>query len=775
MVFWHTALLAGAATFAIPVVIHLIFRMRKRRVVFSSLRFLQESVLKESRRLKLRELILLLLRCAACILLALCFARPFRPDTVLAGSNGKPKEDVVLVVDDSPSLMAQEGASIRWNALLERVRAEIGSHVPGEHIGLVFASEPNRPESELTSNFGSVTTAMNREKTSARRGDLAQAMSTGVDLLINSAQSVRRMVLYTDLQSNQIEKGAWAAIAQKAAASGHGIIVQIVTPTGVQPARLPNLAVTEVTPKSDVWIEGRPVPFAVRVSNNGDSENPSVPIRLTVDGKILASRTVGLGPRSSTEIEMLATFPRPGEVFGQVEIDAHDAFPDDDKRLFALRLRDSLKVLVVEEKLGEKDAFLDEGYYVRMALDPKARGVESAPPPSSGSGSSGGSGGAPAAAAGYVQVQSVSVAHVTPDLYRNTDLIVLVGVPELSPKDLVMLEDAVREGRNLILFVGRSDGRLSDTFYNGPFWKNGHGLLPARPGLLYEGKRLEGKYHQLGEFKADHTLFKTFVGENEPNLRLPRYWRHFQANPADLKIGSEAPKLTEPKTPDKPDKTEKTPENTIHPAGEVLATFGDGSPFVMERAYGKGTVLMFNFAPRPEMTDLPKRKAFVPLLHQAVRHFAGVNTTSRRNLIVGDQFDFSDAGAGPETEIQLFKPVAAGKENDKTGESMPIKGNEHPLTDTLGVYTASFQKGNIQERTLWAVNIDPRESELNSEDLGNLRDIFASNSLENKGAGGAAHEWDDEQKSQAPDWRYFLVAALGCLLLEVCLRDFWGA
>src|SRR5687768_12909252 len=131
MLFWHAAFLFGTATFTIPVVIHLIFRMKKKRIVFPSLRFLQQSVLKESKKLRLREILLLLLRCAACILLALCFARPFRPDSVLAGAGGKPQEDVVIVLDDSPSLMAQEGPSVRWTGLLERARKEVNAHTPG--------------------------------------------------------------------------------------------------------------------------------------------------------------------------------------------------------------------------------------------------------------------------------------------------------------------------------------------------------------------------------------------------------------------------------------------------------------------------------------------------------------------------------------------------------------------------------------------------------------------------------------------------------------------
>src|SRR5208283_342542 len=131
MEFWHLAFLAGTATFAIPVIIHLSFRMRKRRLLFSSLRFIQQSVLRQSQRLRLREILLLLLRCAACILLALAFARPFRPSGALAGTNGKLAEDVVLVLDDSPSLLAQEGGTTRWAGILGKARKEVSGQPSG--------------------------------------------------------------------------------------------------------------------------------------------------------------------------------------------------------------------------------------------------------------------------------------------------------------------------------------------------------------------------------------------------------------------------------------------------------------------------------------------------------------------------------------------------------------------------------------------------------------------------------------------------------------------
>jgi len=751
MEFLHAAFLAGTATFAVPVVIHLIFRMKKRRIVFSSVRFLQQTVLKETRKLRLREWLLLLLRCLACILLALAFARPFRPTAAMAGSSGKPLEDVVLVLDDSPSLAAQEGVSLRWQQQLERAKSLVSNLRSGDRAALVLGSDPARAEIELSSNFGAISAALQKEKPSAKRGDLAAALNTAVELVATSTQPSRRVVLFTDLQFNQIDRGAWADVAQKAAA-GKGVAIGIETPNGNQPARLPNLAINDVRPKSDVWIEGRPISLAVRVANFGENEATGVTVRLMVDGKALASKTIGLGPKSTTEIELSAPFPRPGETFGSVELESHDALPEDDKRLFALRLRDSVKVLVVEDQLREKDTFLDEGYYIRMALDPKARGTDT---PVAGVGS-------------YVQVFNVESKNFTPDRMRGADLVMLVGVNALSEPTLKSLEESVREGRNLIIFAGRADGRLSETFYNGPLWKGGEGLLPAKLGGTFMGSVLEGRYHKLGTFVNEHPIFKPFDGENETYLRMPRYYRHYTPDPGDLTSAVPEKAPTEPSEAKDKNPTEPAKVGT-RPPGKVIAQFEDGSPMILERSFGKGNVLLFTFAPRTESSTLPTRKVFVPLMHQTIRYLARVENAARRNLVVGDSFDFADIGVTPEDDVSLEKPGAKK-------EILNLTGKDHPSAETAGIYIAAVQKDAIKEQSLWAVNTDARESDLMTEDLASIRGLFASNPKDAAALADSLRQFqlDEEQKRQAPDWRYFLVAALGCLLLEVWLRDLWA-
>src|SRR5262245_8070425 len=76
MAFVNFSLLLGGLLAAIPVILHLVLRQQPKRVSFPALRFLKERRESNRRQLQLRHWILLLLRCAACGLLALGLARP---------------------------------------------------------------------------------------------------------------------------------------------------------------------------------------------------------------------------------------------------------------------------------------------------------------------------------------------------------------------------------------------------------------------------------------------------------------------------------------------------------------------------------------------------------------------------------------------------------------------------------------------------------------------------------------------------------------------------
>jgi len=74
MAFLNPIFLLGAIAAGVPVLVHLVRRTRAPRIQFPSLMFLRKIEQKTIRRRKLRNLLLLLVRCAALLLLALAFA-----------------------------------------------------------------------------------------------------------------------------------------------------------------------------------------------------------------------------------------------------------------------------------------------------------------------------------------------------------------------------------------------------------------------------------------------------------------------------------------------------------------------------------------------------------------------------------------------------------------------------------------------------------------------------------------------------------------------------
>ena len=69
------SMIAGAGLVAVPIIIHLINRMRFKRVHWAAMEFLLKSQKRSRRKLIIEQMILLLLRILMCLLVGLLLAR----------------------------------------------------------------------------------------------------------------------------------------------------------------------------------------------------------------------------------------------------------------------------------------------------------------------------------------------------------------------------------------------------------------------------------------------------------------------------------------------------------------------------------------------------------------------------------------------------------------------------------------------------------------------------------------------------------------------------
>src|SRR3979490_1939850 len=88
----------GGALISSPIIIHLINRMRYKRIRWAAMEFLLKSQKRNRRRLIIEQLILLLLRIVLVLLAGLLVAR-----FVFAGGNKRNTLHVILL-DDTPSM-----------------------------------------------------------------------------------------------------------------------------------------------------------------------------------------------------------------------------------------------------------------------------------------------------------------------------------------------------------------------------------------------------------------------------------------------------------------------------------------------------------------------------------------------------------------------------------------------------------------------------------------------------------------------------------------------
>ena len=104
MTFLNAALLAGVAALAIPIIIHLFHKSRFQVVKWGAMHLLEAVLKTNRRRIQIEQWILLAIRCAIPVLLALAMARPLWKGA--RSLLGDAKTSTVVLLDNSYSMDA---------------------------------------------------------------------------------------------------------------------------------------------------------------------------------------------------------------------------------------------------------------------------------------------------------------------------------------------------------------------------------------------------------------------------------------------------------------------------------------------------------------------------------------------------------------------------------------------------------------------------------------------------------------------------------------------
>lgn len=330
MSFLSPLFLAGALAVAVPIVLHFLRRQPEARVKFAAVNMLQHAPVEHADRRKLRQLLLLALRCLALLLLAVAFARPFFVSGGAAAASGL----TVIALDTSLSMSAPG----RFARAQQLARQAI-SDAPAAHlVGVLTFDDAARVVAEPSGDRTAAASAVDGARAGVGATRYRAALSAATEAMSGRPGQV---VVVTDLQASGWDTGDRVDVPET---------VQVRPVDAGEP--VPNLAVIGAR---------RGENGIVATIRNAGSAARDAKIGLAIDGTPAGEATAAVGANQSTDIVLPGV---KGEA-AEIAVEDPDGIQGDNVRYLVLSGSSRPSILLVTS-LGDlpRDAF-----YAKSALE----------------------------------------------------------------------------------------------------------------------------------------------------------------------------------------------------------------------------------------------------------------------------------------------------------------------------------------------------------------------------------------------------------------------
>jgi hypothetical protein len=691
------AAVAGGAV-SIPIIIHLLNRKRFRVVTWAAMRFLLAAQKKNSRRMRIEQLLLLLVRCAIVLLLVIAMASisPWAeavwhwvdPAGGLAPVSTGQRTHKTLVLDASMSM----GLKVENQTCFERARAMamqlVRESAGGDGFSVVLMASPaRRIVSEASEDAKKVLSEIEALHLTHGNADLASTLSA-VEGIVGASPGKypqREVYFFTDLQqSTWIARnpGTLSGTVQKIKARASTIFVDV----GKEGAA--NVAVTSLMLGESVAMAGRETPILAVLHNFGPTKQ-DVSVRLSVgrarengaekaeEPHEVAEVVVHkLEHRQPTPVAFKYAFPRQGDYVLQVRVQ-HDDLDVDDTRSAVVTVKNTIPVLLVNGKPAPQ-LYDRATEWLRTALKPFEDNDVS-----------------------VVSPKVISAAQFSDEGLGDLgpyDCVYLCDVARFSPAEVRRLDAHVRRGGSVVFTMG---DRVDVASYNESLYKGGKGLLPAK--LVGTQKAPEGWQYK---FRDDREVTRTdplraFRDEAAwERLLLCRFWQFMQVEPAPRGGPRQVIRFIPVALPG----TEKKGDTAAPPDGPAILEW---NPPVEKEVPGRpasrlrGRVVLITTTVNSDWNNWPASPTFPPLMHE-VLYFAAAPRLREQTVDVGEPIELPlpQTGGGVAAAVKTPDGRTENAASEPQADGSVIRWID---TDLTGLYTITV--GNDPHEHFYAVNV----------------------------------------------------------------------
>jgi len=684
--------LGGAALVASPIIIHLINRMRYRRVQFAAMEFLLQSQRRNRRRILIEQLLLLLLRILIVLGIVALIARLVLDPSELSLFQGAQSHHVV-VLDDSGSMRDQTGELSAWDESIEIVRKLVaeGSRRPGtQKFTLLTLSNPDQPlvtQRNVDETFlVELDGKLRNQQCTHQTLDLVKGLEGASNVLLEDRAAVRHLHVISDYRERDWQEQQSLSQIVKELDSA-GVTINLVKTVG---QRNGNMGITNLSGDLQVASVGVPVRFSLSIQNFSDQVATKVPVSIFQDGQKLPLTInfdrVEVGVAVEQEFDL--TFDSPGRHRVDLRL-GPDSLMADNSRFVSVDVSPVNRVLIIEGNPAT-----DDGEYLvdALAADPGITGYS-----------------AQLETIDYLRRRSI----------EEFQSVFMLNVAELPPDAVAPLEEYVADGGGLAWFLG---DEIRPSFYISDLYKGGAGLFPVKIGIVAAQTQSSGDSEPDTEF-TEHPIFGVFQGQENPFTELTRVFEYFPVS-EDWELDDQ-----------------QRGDNV-----QTIARLTNRQPLAFTSPFGKGTVFTCLTSCGPSWNNWARYPSFVPTMLDLEKFIA------RRDRIletrqVGEPIQLSLSPAEYLDEVEIFGPddtdsptrlkaapvnAAADKSENSKAQSesaIPVRLQaSFRDTDTPGIYRVRLLDQSQTPVERWVTfNVPTEESDLSLAGTELIRNQLGNN------------------------------------------------
>jgi hypothetical protein len=327
--FLNASILAFIFAIAIPLFIHLFNKQRKKKIKFSSLRFLQIMEKQRLKRIKIYDYILILLRTLVILCLVIAFARPtLTGNTLFSSKNARTTS--VIILDNGINMSRYDDMGSRYLRAQSVLKRLIDRFNPDDDL---FILQSGSPDNILLNQL-----SISETSGSFVHGKWPVAFKKAAQLFSENPNFNQELHIISDFQ---FEEDAFKKLLPDLSDIRIFLIRignKIVT----------NFGIKTVGIKNQIFEIGKPIQLEANIVNSTPDKTEPVEIHLFVDRQRVAHQRVLVEPMKTTGVTLSFTPKSVGHLSGYVEISDDDLLADN-RYYFALKIPSDLKLLFVDD------------------------------------------------------------------------------------------------------------------------------------------------------------------------------------------------------------------------------------------------------------------------------------------------------------------------------------------------------------------------------------------------------------------------------------------